>query len=277
MDLEQAQKSIIEEIASAISAFLSNDKYSLRYIQDKTGVSKSYVSRLQHLEVPEDKLDILKVYLTLKVVLGPNEAKELLMRSVLKDKFIKFVAIPFNILDTSKMIDKDDIIFSNKECFIAFIMAENYGGTTIEKLYKALGEKCLSAIEKLKAHEIIEAKEGKIFVSERYLRGMRSVGLTSTQCKRAVPFYSEFYRPQNKQSGLNAVWAISKNVNEDFIKESRKKLIKTINEIFEGTKADENKGDLPFFLAGAMDTFIDPLEDSGDYVKRVTSKSEVIQ
>lgn len=277
MDLSSSQISLCEEIASAIRAFLSNPKYSLRYIQEKTGVSKSYISRLQHCEVQEENLDILKVYLILKTVLGAGESKEFLLKSSLKDKFVKYVAIPFNILDSSKLIDKDEVIFSSKETFITFTMAANKGGTSVEKLYRAIGEKCLAAVEKLKAHDIISVKEGEINISDHYLGGMRSVGLTSTQCKKALPYFADFYRPQNKQSGKNVIFSMSQNVNEEFLRESRVKLIKTINEIFEGTKDPKNKGDLPFFLAGAMDTFIECVEDSGSYAKKSLDQSGVMQ
>jgi len=256
METENTSRNITREIADSLTLFLSNSRFSLRYIEDKTGVSKSYISRIQNNEIPSDKMDILKIYLILKIILGAEEAKSFLLNSELKDRFVKNVAIPFNILETAKFINHEELIFLNKENYIVFSMAANKGGTNIEKLYRALGEASVSAIEMLRNYEIIDVKDGNINLSEQYLAGMESVSLTSTQCKKAIPYLASYYKPQNKHTGTNSVFAIGQNVNEQFLRESRYKLLKAVNEIFEGSKLESNHGDIPFFLAGAMDTLI---------------------
>lgn len=256
METENTQRDITREIADSITLFLTNSRFSLRYIEDKTGVSKSYISRIQNNEIPSDKIDILKIYLILKIILGAEESKTFLLNSELKDRFVKNVAIPFNILETSKFINQEEIIFLNKENYVVFSMAANKGGTNIEKLYRALGEASVSAIEMLKSYEIISLKDGDVTISDQYLAGMESVSLTSTQCKKAIPYLVNFYKPQNKHTGTNSVFTIGQNVNEQFLRNSRYKLLKIVNEIFEESKLEANHGEIPFFLAGTMDTFI---------------------
>lgn len=120
-----------------------------------SGVSRSYIQRLKNAEIPEDKIDVLKLSQVLKFTMASEEERLRLMHTPpLKSKWEKISSrpAPSKLFNLNQQFDELIEDFAES---IVFTLATHKKGTTKQAVKDILGQKGLLALGKLINREIL--------------------------------------------------------------------------------------------------------------------------
>lgn len=252
-------------IQKSLSQYLDEKEgRSYRFLEMRTGVSRSYIQRMAQGEIPAEKMDILKLCKILKVVVGNAEAKKVIFSDeLLKERYLDFFELSEKLAENRTFSDGLQFAMKDTETLIVFTLAANDVGTTSQQIKDILGEPGLIALDQLLKKEVLVEKKDRIILSERTLEEQENQMFTVTHedCKHLVQKSTKFYHPHKK--GRNHISYTSESVSKEFLLQLRDKMTRVAMWMDEALKKEENKGENPFFCGMVMDTFMENLKEDG--------------
>ena len=242
---------IVSVISSELNHYLEGkESRSIRNLERRSSVSKSYISRLLKEEVSKDSIDVFKVLPLLKVVCGRRKAIEIICSDPsLKEQYTKMTG--GHALDVQSVNYASDLghILSDRNMGIVIILATNTCGTTLSQIKEVLGQSGIIASETLKSEGIVTISEDGFVKIHPDLSDNESILSFSRESYKAlIPHWLTFYKPHNAGKEQNYVCGVTEGVSKEFLQEAFYK-IKELRSWFDDSLAKEsNKGNNPFII-----------------------------
>lgn len=256
----------VKEIISKelIKFFERGSKYSIRYLESRSTVNRNYITRLRDKDIQTNDMDISKVYLVLKEILGNEEAKSIIFKNEdLKTKFLKLTSVSENVAKKINLISELEEHISDQDSAIVFTLGINHCGTTISQIKEILGIKGIYALEHLIKHNLLEQNGEKVQLSSRIKGQQREtvISYTRKMYKRMIPAWIQFYQPHRAGQERAHISGVTQSVNREFMREMIHKVDSLRAWVSEETKKPQNMGRIPMFFAMAMDSFIENIDE----------------
>ena len=253
---------VSEVIASNIATSIANGK-SLRQIAYYTDVSYSYVRRLAEKEIPDDKIDPIKLFQILKFITNLDTAYEVIeMVPLWPEKIRKFTGLHKNVAKNAvEQKDIENLLMADESRIIAFVLASNECGTTEEQLKTVGGQQLIRATHLLIDHNILYEKNG-IIKTTALQSDDAYFTFSRVSYKRIIPALIKHYNLDHSGQERNYIFSVTESVTNEFVSDCYKKIEELRSWISIEAKKKCNKGHNPFFVNVVMDTFADTNESS---------------
>lgn len=256
----------IELIRELISDYIQKDGKSLRWLSDKSKVSRPYITQLYKGEIPVEKIKPVKLF---KVIERIDIDKAYEVASKNQDWLAEVVSWKGINLSLSKKLaspsDLEDFILQDDFTITAFILSTHNNGVTKDDLMEMGGRMLLNAADRLESKGVL-IFNGFSYVPTMYKDGKSIYSFSRTHLGKVISACISKYNPAHAGHQRNHRSLITASVSTGYLREICKKIDKLREEIDIGSKLPENKGNNPMFLASIMDTFKDELDD-GDLLQ----------
>lgn|GEM_PF-6036831 len=243
------------EISGHIASWLSTkEDRSVRAIEYYSGVNRNYITRLLNKEIAEAKLDVRKVHKILQVIVGDqNAANILLSNEITKADFIEYVGLPEKMIPLVKMGNELEFLVRNREMGLVLILAANNCGTTTEQIKSVCGDNGLIALNQLIERGYIQIKNQKISLADAYSDG--TLSFQRDTYKFLLPLWTSFYQSDRAGKEWNYIAGVTEGINRNFQKRLQSKMDEFRSWITAELAKNENLGEIPIFVSMTMDSF----------------------
>jgi hypothetical protein len=227
-------------------------KYSYRYISNKSNVSASFIERAAKNRLG-DPLDFKKILAIANVVCDKEtqyEIAERYLESALEDfddlqeKFLKRSGILEDIKTKRKIIPQlVDCEFS----YIIYTLATSEVGVSKEELIEILGSQSITKAEQLIKDKLI------YFKNEKYHAYYKAFSLPIEQVNKVANFLIKHYKIQNYGKERNYIHVHTTSLNRNGVKKLQKEHRELHNKTIEIKR--NYSGNIQVFSIGVLDTF----------------------
>lgn len=244
--LDSWDKIIGKSLADLRSKF---PKFSEKQIAEKINIPRATLNRLFN-EPAKPRLDTL-----IKVIIASGNSEYLQSAiDTFDDDLGKSLRKIFQVSLTEKnktMMDPElEDFLTNRELFVAYVLASLKNGIDKIHLVDALGGKGLEAMGRLIDKGLVEESDEKFHLKDKktFVRSFQSV-------KDHLGTYASFYRVDHVGHERNYVHSLTEGLNKKGIKAIQDIHRRFHAELQECMRKDEFQGEIPVFSVAFCDSF----------------------